>query len=80
MSERFCYFFKFLINRFKEQRCPSHITLRNDLPEDKKKYFNGSISLCHCRGHDCIIVVTYFYGFYEADRRLYSNAVYWIDN
>ena len=63
MFETLSYFFRFLINRFKEKKCPSDITLKNNLPEDKKKYIDGSISLCHCRGYDCIIVVIYLVDF-----------------
>ena len=38
MFEKSRYFLRFLINRFKEQKCPPYITLINNLPEDKKKY------------------------------------------
>ena len=47
-----------------------HVALKNDLPEDKKIYFQGTISLCHCRGHNCLIVHFCFDGFYEKDRGL----------
>ena len=33
---------------------PSHITLNNLIPVDKREYLKGTISLEHCRGHNCI--------------------------
>ena len=60
MFAKLCYFFRFLINRFKEQKCPEYIT--------------------HCPDHDCIRLVLYFDGFYETDRRLFSDIDYWFDN
>ena len=80
MFEKLRYFLRFLINRFKEQKCPPNITLINNLLEDKKKYINGSISICHCKGHDCIILVFNFDGFYETDRRLFGDFLYWFDD
>ena len=51
---------------------PSHITLSNLIPVDKREYLKGTISLGHCRGHNCIISVLYFDGFYDNHRRLFS--------
>lgn len=36
--------------------------------------------ITHCPGHDCIRLVLYFDGFYETDRRLFSDIDYWFDN
>ena len=80
MFEKLCCFLRYLKNRFKKQRCPSYVTLINNLPEGEKKYVNGSISLCHCRGHDCIIIVFYFDGFFEKRRRLFGEYNYLIED
>ena len=80
MFEKLCYFLKFLINKFRDQKCPPYITLINNLPEDKQKYINGSISICHCKGRDCIILIFYFERFYETDRSLYRGVFLWFDD
>ena len=49
------YFLRYLLNKLRKQKCPSHAILRNNLPEDKKKYVLGTVSLCYCGGLDCII-------------------------
>lgn len=41
------------------------MSLFNDLPEVKKKYHQGTISLGHWRGHNCLIVNCYFDGFLD---------------
>ena len=51
---------------------PSHITLKKLIPVDKREYLKGTISLGHCRGHNCIISVFCFDGFYDNHRRLFS--------
>ena len=60
------------------------MTLINNLPEGKNKYENGSISLCHCRGHDCIIIVLYFDGFVETQAFIIiiftGDYNYWFDD
>ena len=56
-----------------------HVTVFNLLPEDKKKYQSGTISLCHCRVHDTIFLRFYFDGFLERDRRLYFESNYITD-
>lgn len=75
MFEKLRYFLRFYRKRSKKQKCPSYITINNLLPEKKRKYLSGTISLCHCRGHDCIRLVFYFDGFYETDR-LFSENYY----
>ena len=42
----------------------------------KKDYLRGTISIGHCRGHDCIILIFDFDGFYENHRRLLSKNYY----
>ena len=37
----------------KPHSIPSHITFNNLIPVDKRDYLKGTISLGHCRGHDC---------------------------
>ena len=80
MFEKLRYFLRFLINRFTEQKCSTHVTLINNLPEGKKKYISGSISLCHCKGHGCILLEFYFDGFCETDRRLFGEYHYFFDD
>ena len=80
MFEKLFFFLRQLKNRFKKQECLSYVTLINKLPEGKKKYVNGSISLCHCKGHDCIIIVVYFDGFFETNIRLFNDYNYWFDD
>ena len=55
MFNKICYFLRYLLNKFRKPKSPSHVILMNHLPEDKKKYVTGTRSLCYCRGHDCII-------------------------
>ena len=76
MFEILRYFLRSIINRFKKQECPYYVTLSNNLPEGKTKYVNGSISLGHCRDHDCIIID----GFFEKHRRLFGNYNYWLED
>ena len=57
-------------------RIPLHITLNNFMPTDKKGHVKGTISLCHCRGHDCIMLVFCFEGFYDTHVRLLSKNYY----
>ena len=54
MFNKLRYFLRYLLNKFRKSKCPSHVILKNNLPEDKKKYVIGTISLCYCRGHNCI--------------------------
>ena len=54
------YFLRFYKKRSKKQKRPSYITLINNLPEGKKKYLSGAISLGHCRGHNCIYLFFLF--------------------
>ena len=70
---------RYLLNKFRKPKCSSHVVLKNNLPEDKKKYLTGTISLCYCRGHDCIIGNFFFDGFYETDIRLFWEN-YWLDD
>ena len=55
---------------------PSHITLNNQIPLEKSDYLKRTIHICHCRGHDCIILIFIFEGFYENHRRLLSKNYY----
>ena len=71
MFHKLLYFLKYLLNKFRKPKCPPHVVLRNHLPEEKKKYVIRTISLCYCRGPDCIIAKFFFDGFYETDRRLF---------
>ena len=66
------YFSRYILNKPRKHELPSSVILKNHLPLDKKKkkYIKGTISLCHCRGHDCLVVRFYFDGFYETDRIL----------
>ena len=52
-----------------------HVTLNNLIEADKRKHLRGEISLVHCRGHDCILLLFYFDGFYDNHRRLLSKKI-----
>ena len=41
---------------------PLLITLNNLMPTYKKSHVKGTISLCYCRGHNCIMLVFCFEG------------------
>ena len=48
----------FLCKRSRKKKIyqiPLDITLITLLPTDKKNHAKGTLSLCHCRGHDCIV-------------------------
>ena len=55
---------------------PSHITLNNQIPLKKRDYLKGTIHIGHCRGHDCIVLISIFKGFYDNHRRLLSENYY----
>ena len=80
MFEKLCYFLRYSKSKFKKQECPSYVTLINNLPEGKKKYVNRSINLCDCIAHDCIIIVLYFDGFFETNRRFFGEHNYWFED
>ena len=46
------------------------------MPVDKRSHVKGTISLCHCRGHDCIMLVLSFDGFYDMHVRLFPENYY----
>ena len=71
MFDKLYYFLRSLLNKIRKQKCPSHIVVKNHLPDNKKMYVKGTISFCHCRGHNCLVVKFFIDGFYETDRRLY---------
>ena len=50
-----------------------HITLNNLIPIDKINHLKGTISLGHCRVHNCIILVFNFDSFYENHWQLLSE-------
>ena len=79
MFKKLRYFLRYILNKPWNHELPSYVILKNHLPQNKKKYLEGTIGLCHCRGHNCLIVRFYFDGFYETDRRLYWDN-YWFDN
>ena len=56
---------------------PSRMTLNNLIPTDKKSHMKRTISLCHCRGHNCIMLVFCFEGFYDTHVRLLSKNYYY---
>ena len=76
MFEKLLYFLRLSTNKFRRQNIPNHITLVNKLPEDKKKYISGPINLCHCKGHNCILLVVDFDRFYQTQRHLFNNSSY----
>lgn len=52
------------------------VILSNLIPVDKRNYLTGTISLVHCKGHDCIMLVFDSDGFYENHRQLLSENFY----
>ena len=58
------------------KKTPLRITLINLLPTDKKNHAKGTISLCHCRGHNCVMLVCSFEGFYNTHVTLLSKNYY----
>ena len=83
MFDKPCYFSRYILNKPRKHELPSYVILKNHLPLDKKKkkkkYIKGTISLCHYRGHDCLVVRFYFDRFYETDRILYWDN-YWFND
>lgn len=47
MFKKISYFLRYFLHKFQEQKCLEHVSLFNDLPEVKKKYHQGTISLGH---------------------------------
>ena len=43
------------------------------MPIEKRSHLKGAIIIGHCRGHDCIILIFCFEGFYDNHRRLSKN-------
>ena len=66
-----------IFGRKKSCLLPPDVTLNNLIPADKKKHFKGEISLVHCRGHNCIMLVFYFEGFYNNDISLLSKEYFY---
>ena len=56
---------------------PLRMTLNNLIATDKKSHMKRTISLCHCRGHDYIMLVFCFEGFYDSHVRLLSKSYYY---
>ena len=48
---------------------PSHITLKKSMPTEKRSHLKGTISIGHCRRHNCVILISCFEGFYDNQRR-----------
>ena len=69
-------FFHRRVTRKSRYQIPPHVTLNNLIPFDKTKYLKGGVSLVHCKGNDCIVLVFYFNGFYENHKRLLSKNKY----
>ena len=46
------------------------------MPIEKRSQLKGTIIISHCRGHDCIILIFCFEGFYDNHRRLLSKNYY----
>ena len=42
-----------------------HINISNSIESGKRKHLQGEIYLVHCRGHNCIMLIFYFKGFYD---------------
>lgn len=69
-------FFHRRVTRKSRYQIPPHVTLNNLIPFDKTKYLKGGVSLVHCKGNDCIVLVFYFNGFYENYKRFLSKNKY----
>ena len=53
-----------------------HVTFNNSIKANERKHLRRQISLVHCRGHDCIMLLFYFDGFYDNHRWLLSKNFY----
>ena len=75
-----CSLIRSILRRLRKQnptyQVPLHVTLNNLMSVDKRSHVKGTISLCHCRGHDCIMLVLSFDGFYDMHVRLFPENYY----
>lgn len=55
---------------------PSQITLNNLIPIDIRDCLKGTINIRHCRGHDCIMLISVFDDFCYNHRRFLSENFY----
>ena len=69
-----------IFGRKKSYSLPPCVTLNNLIPADKRKHLKGEIKLVYCRGHDCIMLVFYFEGFYDNHVRLLSKEYLYFEN
>ena len=66
-------FLRRLMKKKSRYLIPSHITLNNCIPIEKRSYLKGAISIGHCNGHECIILIFVFEVFYDNSSRLLSK-------
>ena len=66
-----------LVEKKKSYSLPRHITLNKLIPGDKRNHLRGETNLVYCRGHDCIMLVFYFEGFYHNHVRLLSKEYFY---
>ena len=63
-----------------EEKVQMFFTFTNNfeqlIPHEKRDYVRGTIKIGHWRGHDCIILIFIFEGFYEDHSRLLSENYY----
>ena len=76
-----CYLVRLLLRWFSKKvrptyQVPSHVTFCNLMSLDKRSHVKGTISLCHCRGHDCTMLVFSFDDFYDTHVRLFPENYY----
>ena len=55
---------------------PGNIGTNNLIDPDKRKHLKGEIYLVHCRGHNTIMLIFYFKGFYDQHQHLLSKNYY----
>ena len=69
-----------LCRRFMQKKArysiPSHMTLNNQIPLEKRDYLKRTIHIGHCRRHCCMILIFIFEGFCENHRGLLSENYY----
>ena len=34
MLDNFCYYLRYALNKFRKKKCPSYVTIKNELPKD----------------------------------------------
>ena len=68
-----------LFKRRGRGKLPNRFRTFNIISDKRDKHLKGEIFIRHCRGHDCIILLSYFEGFRDSHIRLLSK-LFFVDN